>query len=76
VPSGGRDARRGNEVIVRVIVGVDGKARDCSIHRASPDPEADRRTCELVVARLGFRPATDARGNAVAAPFFWRQRWF
>jgi len=76
VPAGGREARRGTEVIVRVIVGVDGRARDCSIYRASPDPEADRLTCQLVEQRLGFRPARDAAGNAVAAPFFWRQRWF
>lgn len=76
VPAGGRDARRGTEVIVRVIVGIDGRAGNCTIYRASPDPEADRLTCELVVQRLGFRPAVDANGNQVAAPFFWRQRWF
>jgi protein TonB len=75
-PSGGRDLRRGTEVIVRVIVGIDGRARDCSIYRPSPDPEADRITCRLVEERLGFRPATDAGGNPVPAPFYWRQRWF
>jgi len=76
VPDGGRAARRGTEVIVRVIVGVDGRARECSIYRPSPDPEADRLTCELVESRLRFRPANDASGNPIAAPFFWRQRWF
>lgn len=76
VPAGGRNARRGTEVIVRVIVGTDGRARDCSIYRPSPDPEADRITCQLVETRLGFRPAMDAAGNPVDAPFFWRQRWF
>lgn len=76
VPAGGREARRGHEVIVRVIVGVDGRARDCSIYRPSPDPEADRLTCQLVEQRLGFKPARDIAGNPIAAPFFWRQRWF
>ncbi|MEQ5787689.1 energy transducer TonB [Erythrobacter sp. NFXS35] len=76
VPAGGRGARQGTEVIVRVIVGSDGRARDCSIYRPSPDPEADRLTCQLVEARLGFRPAMDREGNPVAAPFYWRQRWF
>ncbi len=76
VPEGGREARRGTEVIVRVIVGVDGRARDCSVYRASPDPQADRITCQLVEQRLGFRPARDANGNPVGAPFYWRQRWF
>ena len=76
VPEGGRAARRGSEVIVRVIVGVDGRASNCTIYRASPDPEADRLTCRLVVERLRFRPATDAGGDPVSAPFYWRQRWF
>lgn len=75
-PEEGRNARRGSEVIVRVIVGVDGRARNCSVYRPSPFPEADRITCRLVEDRLGFRPAQDARGNPVPAPFYWRQRWF
>lgn len=76
VPSGGRAARQGTEVIVRVTIGTDGRARDCSVYRPSPDAEADRITCNLVESRLGFRPAMDANGNPVAAPFYWRQRWF
>ncbi len=76
VPAGGRQARIGNEVIVRVVVGIDGRASKCSIYKASPDPEADRITCRLVMERLRFRPATDANGDPVAAPFYWRQRWF
>jgi protein TonB len=76
VPPGGRDARKGTQVIVRVTVGTDGRARDCAIIRPSPDPQADRITCQLVESRLGFRPAMDANGNPVAAPFYWRQQWF
>lgn len=75
-PPGGREARRGTQVIVRVVVGTDGRARDCTVYRPSPDPEADRITCRLVETRLGFRPASDANGNPVAAPFYWRQKWF
>lgn len=76
VPPGGRAARRGTQVIVKVTVGTDGRARNCSVFRASPDAEADRLTCQLVESRLGFRPAMDANGNPVAAPFYWRQQWF
>lgn len=76
VPPGGRAARRGTQVIVKVTVGTDGRARNCSVFRASPDAEADRITCQLVETRLGFRPAMDANGNPVAAPFYWRQQWF
>jgi protein TonB len=75
-PPGGRAARRGTQVIVRVTVGTDGRARGCSVYRPSPDAEADRITCQLVESRLGFRPATDASGRPVAAPFYWRQQWF
>lgn len=76
VPPGGREARKGTQVIVRVTVTPEGRARDCAIVRPSPDPEADRITCRLVESRLGFRPAMDSNGNPVAAPFYWRQRWF
>ncbi len=76
VPPGGRDARRGTQVIVRVTIGTDGRARDCSVVRPSPDAEADRITCQLVERRLRFRPARDAGGNLVPAPFYWRQQWF
>ena len=76
VPPGGRKARRGTSVVVKVTVGVDGRARDCSIYRASPDPEADRITCRLVTQRLRFEPARNTRGEPVAAPFYWQQRWF
>jgi len=75
-PPGGRETRRGTEVIVRVIVGTDGRARNCTIYRPSPDPQADAITCRLVEERLRFRPARDASGNPVPAPFYWRQRWF
>lgn len=75
IPPGGRSARRGTEVIVRVIVGTDGRARQCSVYRPSPDPEADAITCQLVEQRLRFRPAQDRNGNPVPAPFYWRQRW-
>jgi protein TonB len=61
---------------VRVIVGIEGRARDCTVYRPSSDPEADAITCRLVEERLRFRPATDASGNPVPAPFYWRQRWF
>lgn len=75
-PPGGREVRRGQEVVVYMTVGVDGRARDCRVVQASPDPEADRITCRLAEERFRFRPARDANGNAVPAPYGWRQRWF
>ncbi len=76
IPPGGREIRHGHHVIVHMVVGVDGRARDCRVVKPSPDPEADRITCHLAEERFRFRPATDAQGNPVAAPYGWRQDWY
>jgi protein TonB len=76
VPPGGREARRGSQVIVHMTVGTDGRARDCRVVEPSRDPEADRITCRLAEDRFRFRPATDAAGKPVEAVYGWRQRWF
>jgi protein TonB len=76
MPPGGYQVRRGTQVVVKVTVGTDGHATNCSVYRASPDAEADAITCRLVTQRLRFKPATDAAGNPVPAPFYWQQRWF
>jgi protein TonB len=76
VPLGGREIRRGQHVIIRMIVGIDGRARDCRVVQASPDPEADRITCRLAEERFRFRPAQDEEGNLVDGVFGWRQDWF
>ncbi|WP_324826589.1 TonB family protein [Qipengyuania zhejiangensis] len=76
VPLGGREARIGTSVIVKVTVQTNGRATDCSVYRASPFPETDSATCRLVTERLRFRPATNAAGEPVAAPFYYQQRFF
>jgi len=75
-PPGGREIRQGHYVVVHMIVGVDGRARDCRVVEPSPDPAADRRTCQLAEERFRFRPARNAAGERVAAAFGWRQEWF
>jgi protein TonB len=75
-PSDSRDARLGHEVIVYLTVGTDGRARNCRVQKASPDPRADAITCTLAEQRFRFRPATDAAGNPVESVYGWRQRWF
>jgi protein TonB len=76
IPPGGREARIGTSVIVRVIVQPDGRATNCTVYRASPFPETDQATCRLVMERLRFRPATNRAGDPVAAPFYYQQRFF
>ncbi|WP_347301885.1 hypothetical protein V5740_07515 [Croceibacterium sp. TMG7-5b_MA50] len=75
-PPGGRDVRKGRHVVVYMLVGVDGRARDCRVVEASPDAEADRRTCDLAERRFRFRPARNAAGEPIEAVFGWRQDWF
>ena len=75
-PPGGREVRRGTEVIVYMTVGMDGRASNCRVTKPSPDPEADRITCELAVKRFRFKPAQNADGEPVPATYGWRQRWF
>lgn len=75
-PPGGREIRQGHHVVIHMIVGVDGRARECRVVKPSPDPEADRRTCELAENRFRFRPARNAAGEPVEAAYGWRQEWF
>jgi protein TonB len=76
VPPGGRQARIGQSVIVRLTVSAQGRATRCSIYRPSPFPETDAAVCRLALDQLRFEPARDASGNPVAATFHYQQRFF
>ena len=71
-----RDLRIGQSVAIDIRVGVDGTPTGCRVVRSSPDPAADRITCELAVQRFRFKPAMDPDGNPVVSTFRWYQRWF
>ncbi|MEJ2410786.1 MAG: TonB family protein, partial [Novosphingobium sp.] len=73
-PRATRDLRIGASVTIDLTVGTDGRVSGCRIFRPSPDPGADRITCELAAKRFRFRPATDAAGRPVEATYRWRQR--
>lgn len=76
VPPGGRAMRLGHTVTITMTVTVDGRATDCRVIEPSPDPEADRITCELAEERFRFEPARNAAGQPVASVYGWRQAWF
>ena len=76
IPPGGREARIGKSVIVRLMVSPEGRVTGCSVYRASPFPQTDAKVCELAYDQVRFQPARDASGNPVAAPFFYQQRFF
>jgi len=75
-PKATRAERRGDNVIVALTVGTDGRVAACRVHRPSRDADADRITCRLATERFRFRPATDAAGRPVVGTFGWQQRWF
>jgi len=75
-PAASRALRIGHAVLIVFTVGTDGRAHDCQVREASPDPDADAITCRLAEQRFRFRPATDATGNPVTSIYGWRQKWF
>ena len=76
VPPGGREARIGESVIVRLRVSADGIPVRCGIYRASPFPQTDQAVCDLALQQVRFRPALDNNGNPVAATFYYMQEFF
>ena len=76
IPPGGRQVRRGHDVVIELTVDPDGRVRNCHITDPSPDPEADAITCRLASDRFVFRPRLNAAGEPVSGLFRWRQRWF
>ncbi len=75
-PRASRDLRIGHSVTIMLTVGTDGRVQDCRVTDHSPDPEADRLTCQLATERFRFRPAADSRGNPITGRYAWRQRWY
>jgi TonB family protein len=70
-------ARRGSigDVNGYLTVGADGKASNCHVLDSSGWPELDSQSCELLVQRPQYKPATDKAGNAMAAPFYFEFVW-
>jgi len=75
-PPGGRQVRRGHDVVIELTVGIDGRVTACRVTDPSPDSEADAITCRLATERFVFRPRLDARGAPTVGIYRWRQRWF
>ncbi len=76
IPPGGREARIGKSVIVKLTVSPAGRAVACSVYSGSGFPESDAIVCRLAMERLRFKPATNASGEPVTGTFFWKQRFF
>lgn len=69
-------ARIGGDVEVRFTIEASGRVSRCRVTRSSGDASLDATTCRLIEERFRFKPATNARGEAVASPYGWRQSWW
>lgn len=75
-PGSASRARVGGEVEVRFTIEASGRVTRCRVSRSSGDAALDSTTCRLIEDRFRFRPATNARGEAIASEYGWRQSWW
>jgi len=70
-------ARRGSigDVNGYLTVGADAKASDCHVLDSSGWAELDTQSCQLLMQRPQYKPATDKAGNAMAAPYYFQFIW-
>lgn len=75
-PSSGVGERDGRFIVVRYVVGTDGRVKNCRVVQSSGSAEADAITCKLIEQRFRYRPAEDAAGTPVQDETGWKQWWW
>jgi periplasmic protein TonB len=65
---------RGGAIFLRLRIEPSGRPSQCDVMRSFGDPVADQWTCNLIMQRGIFRPATNVRGQPVAAWYGYVQR--
>ena len=65
---------RGGAIFLRLRIEPNGRPSQCDVMRSYGDPVADQWTCSLIMERGIFRPATNARGQPIAAWYGYVQR--
>lgn len=67
--------QRSGRIGITLKVNTDGRPSNCRIARTSGNPMVDSLFCELAIAYVRFRPATDAEGRPVAQDITWHPDW-
>lgn len=62
-------------VIIRAVVGADGRPTECAVAKAGGDPAFEALTCELLMKRARFTPATGAANNPISSYWTARVAW-
>ena len=65
----------GGMIILRYMVGIDGRARDCTIVKPTASESINRRSCGFLVTRARYRPALGPDGKPVPAPVVMVLHW-
>lgn len=60
---------------VRLVVGIDGRPRNCGVVESSGSRALDEKTCDIHLTRARYEPARTATGEAVPSIVFQRMRW-
>lgn len=68
-------AREQGRVAMLLVVGQDGRVRQCLITRSSGSAVLDSTSCNIVRRRGRFTPAADFQGNPVDATFNVEWEW-
>jgi periplasmic protein TonB len=70
-----KSGQRSGRIGITLKVNTDGRPSNCRIARTSGNPTVDSLFCELAVAYVRFRPATNAEGQPVAQDVTWHPDW-
>lgn len=75
-PSAALRNEESGTTVVRLQVGVDGRASSCTVTKSSGSSTLDTATCRLIQVRSRFTPAEDNAGNKIegeiTTPMTWR----
>ena len=72
------DAMRLNQhgtVTTSLLVGTDGRVKQCDVIESSKSPPLDKRTCEIFIERARFSPATDNHGKPTEGRYEQKVTW-
>jgi len=75
LPDNLRDGTVSGTVSVEYDVGVDGRARNCTVTRSSGNAELDQATCRLIEERFRFDPSRDAESRPVPSAIVENHSW-
>lgn len=75
-PTKSLQREEGGKVSFKLSVSKWGTLADCTVVKSSGSKDLDEQTCQKLMERASFRPATDGNGQTVAGEYFGNVRWY